>query len=594
MQAMSDSVGLRKALKDLSHEIEKKTGIHIDRLNDREILFLNTVAVFVGLATGYVSIGFRQLISFCQNLILQNEFSLEPTIFTNTVLGNWIYIIPPIGFLIVASITKWLAPEAGGHGVPEVIEALETKGGKIRARIVAVKGLASALTIASGGSTGKEGPIVQMGAASGSLLGQWFRMPPKGIKILLACGVASGMAASFNTPIAGVIFAIEIILRELKTKSFVPLVIATVLATVISRLHLGNEVEFFVPAYSLVAPVEILLYVGLGCLAGFLGVILTKTLYGVEDVFQKLPFHFTQKAILGGLLLSLMGYFYPQVFGIGYETITQTLRSSGELQTLLALVVVKMLAMSVTLACGASGGIFAPSLFIGAVFGGAYGILAHKFFPGMTADFGAYAIVGMAAVFASTSRATFTAIVILFEMTLEYSIILPLMLACVIADQVANLLSKETIFTEQLKRKNITYHEGMTADSLENLTVENIMTKKTLYLQSNASLTDVDMLLSNHSHTMYPVVNEQQQVTGYIIKAIFLKNKSMYSAKATAAEMQQPMDVWIYSTDSLLHALKVIQQTKFSRMIVVERDTKKLVGILSGKDLLKLSQTASS
>ncbi len=591
---MNDRLRLKSALKELSHEIERLTGIQIERLNDREILLLNTFAVFVGVATGYISIGFKWLISIFQNYILQNQYSLEPTTFTNNILGNWIYIVPPIGFLIVVTFTKWLAPEAGGHGVPEVIEALVTKGGRIRARIVAVKGISSAITIASGGSVGKEGPIVQMGAAAGSLLGQVFRMPPKGIKILLACGVASGMAASFNTPIAGVIFAIEIILRELKTKSFVPLVISTVFATLISRIYLGNDTEFFVPSYSLVSPVEILLYIGLGFLAGFIGVLLTKTLYGIEDVFHKLPIHFTQKAILGGLLLSLMGYFYPQVFGMGYETITQTLRSSGELQVLLALVVVKTLAMGVTLACGASGGIFMPSLFVGAVFGGAYGIIASKYFPGATTDFGAYAIVGMAAVFASTSRATFTAIVILFEMTLEYSIILPLMLACVVADQVANLISKETIFSEQLKRKNIVFNQGLTVDTLEHLTVANMMTKNTLFLTEISTVSEIDLLLSNHSHTMYPVVNDRKQVTGYITKEEFYKVKSRLSDKATANDFKQEMAIWIYPSDGLVHALKVIQQTKFSRMIVVEKESKKLVGILSGKDLLKLAHTTET
>ncbi|MCB0348652.1 MAG: chloride channel protein, partial [Bdellovibrionales bacterium] len=178
---MVDRLRLKSALKELSNEIEKITGIQIERLNDREILLLNTVAVFVGIITGYVSIGFRWLIHIFQNYILENQYSLEPADFANNILGNWFYIVPPIGFLIVVTLTKWLAPEAGGHGVPEVIEALVTKAGRIRGRIVAVKGLSSALTIAAGGSVGKEGPIVQIGAAGGSLLGQLFRMPPKGV-----------------------------------------------------------------------------------------------------------------------------------------------------------------------------------------------------------------------------------------------------------------------------------------------------------------------------------------------------------------------------------------------------------------------------
>lgn len=585
---MSASLKIRKALSDISQEIEKRTGLQIDKLNDKEVLLLNSIAVVIGIATGYLSIAFRHLISFLQNLILQNQFSFIPTTFTDSILGNWIYVIPPIGFLVVVSLTRWLAPEASGHGVPEVIEALETKGGRIRARIVAVKGLASALTVASGGSVGKEGPIVQMGAASGSLLAQICKLPTKGIKILLACGVAGGMAASFNTPIAGVIFAIEIILRELKTKSFIPLVIASVFATLVSRLHLGNDIEFFVPAYSLVSATEILFYIGLGILAGFMGVIITKTLYGVEDAFQKLPFHFTQKAIIGGLLLSLIGYFYPQVFGMGYETMSQTLRSSGELNTLLALVVFKLLAMSITLGAGASGGVFAPSLFIGAAFGGAYGMILKNIFPNMTADFGAYAIVGMAAVFAATSRATFTAIVILFEMTLEYSIILPLMLACVIADLIANLLSKETIFSESLKRKNISYPQEMGIDTLEALKVERVMTTNIKSISFRATLSEMQELILNHSHTLYPVIDDKKTLLGYIAKPQFVKQQSTYTNQMQAKDIMSEVEVWAHADDSLLHALKMIQQTKYGRLIVIDKNSEKMVGILSGKDLLKM------
>lgn len=587
---INQQVPIRKALKNLSVEVEKLTGIQFENLNHTETYLLNSLAAIIGIIAGYAAIYLKQLIGFFQNLILQNQISTDTISFQNHILGNWIYILPPTGFVLVAAFIKTFAPEAGGHGVPEVIESVQARGGRLRGRLVFIKGIASALTIASGGSSGREGPIVQMGAAAGSMLAGWLKLPTKGVKILLACGAAGGLAASFNTPIAGVIFAVEIILRELRTKSFVPLVISSVFATIIARSYHGNSVEFFIPAYKLVSPFELLLYLGLGLGTGIFGVIASKTLYRMDDFFDSLPVHYLWKAIIGGILVSIIAFFYPQTFGIGYDSMTEVLRGNAELSILIALMLLKPISMSITLACGGSGGIFAPLLFIGCMFGGFYGMIVNQYFPDTTASFGAYALVGMAAMFASSSRATFTAIVILFEMTLEYSIILPLMFTCVVADQISSLLAKYTIFSEHLRRKNIYFSQDIATDGIQCLSVGDIMTEKVVSIDITQSLNEVEQVLKQHSHSLYPVIDKTNKVHGYISKPYFFKKYNQYESEDTAKKIMQELNTWVYKNDRLIDVLQLLRRTKLSRAIVVEKDTKILKGILCGKDLLQVSE----
>lgn len=499
-------------------------------------------------------------------------------------------LLPPMGLAIVAWLVNTFAKEAKGHGVPEVIQAVLSQGGKIRARVVAIKAVASAITLASGGSLGREGPIVQIGSAAGSTLGQFFKLNPKHMKILVGCGAAAAIGATFNTPIAGVIFAVELIVLELRAKSFVPLVIASVFATMISRYHLGNEPAFNVPSYTLTQPSELIFYLGLAVLAGLVGAFVIHALYWIEDLFDGIDVHYLLKAVFGGLLIGLVGYRYPQIFGVGYETISDVLNETLTIQLMASLVALKILMMSITIAAGGSGGIFAPSLFIGAMLGGSYGWILNQFFPYTTAGYGAYALVGMAALYAATTRATFTAIVILFEMTLDYEIILPLMFVCVIADQISIKLSKSgTIYSIKLKRKGLNFLNEFGVNIFAITPISEIMTKELVVVKDHMKLKEAHEILVDHPHVVYPVVNEGGILLGQVKLLDLEEGLQERGEDAEVNDFMRGTPAVVYPNESALNSLKKLEKSRDPRIVVVDRNTKKLLGIVSPTDFVRLS-----
>lgn len=553
---------------------------------------LYVLAAIVGVFTGYGAILFRGLIGFLQNGLLYQDFSFSLTSHLDHELGLFIIPLPVIGFCLVAYLVRTFAPEARGHGVPEVIEAMLTKGGKIRKRIVGVKALASALTISTGGSVGREGPIVQIGAALGSNIAQFFQLHTKEVKVLVACGVSAAVAATFNTPIAGIILAIELIILEFRTRSFVPLVIATVFATIVSRLHLGNEPAFPIPEYKLVHWSELSFYLFLGILCGAIGVLTIKILYATEDFFDDWKTHYLVKAALGGLMIGVGGYFIPNILGVGYESIHSALENQLSFAFLFFLVFAKILAMSITLASGGSGGVFAPSLFIGAMAGGAFGSLVNLFFPLYTAGSGAYALVGMAAVFAATSRATLTAIVILFEMTLDYPIILPLMFACVISDLTAvRLFGQKTIYTEKLRRKGLSFVNDFGANILNFTLVRQIMTKEVDAFLMHTPVKEAYKKGMNKRHMIYPVINEHKVLMGVVhftdIEASAANEDTLQEISAIMKGAPTPA----YPEESCMQAMKKFADSRDPRLLVVHPKTKELVGIVSPTDFVRLSRS---
>jgi len=441
-----------------------------------ETVKLIFLAALVGIVSAFIAIGFRYLLFFFQNMFFFQEVSGVEVSPVNHDLGLWVILVPAIGGILVGLITKYIAGEAKGHGVPEVMESIALHGGKMRPRIVLFKALASALSIGSGGAVGREGPIIQVGSGAGSTIGQMLKLDSDQVKILVGCGAAGGIAATFNTPVAGIIFALEIILLELKSRSFISLVISSFFATTVSRVILGSHPAFEIPAYSFVSLYEIIFYLVLGILAGLTAILLIRMVYDTEHFFEhrvRIPAFL--KPALGGLIVGIIGFFLPQVFGYGYGTISELLNQEVILGTVILLFIFKIIAFVVTLGSGASGGIFSPSLFIGAALGAAFGWIINAPYPEITAPIGAYALVGMAAVFAAVSRATFAAIIIIFEMTLDYNIILPLMFSCVIADLVAWSISPDTIYTKKLSLRGIRISQDMEANILDTLRVEDVM-----------------------------------------------------------------------------------------------------------------------
>lgn len=446
------------------------------RMKSFDQMFVILMATLIGILAGVIAGGFRTLINTFR-LGLWGDGSMVDLV---TAAPLYLKIgIPALGGALVAYFVNRLAPEAKGHGVPEVMNAVATQNGFIRMRVVVIKALASALSIATGASVGREGPIVQVGSAFGSSIGQIFQVSERRMKTFIGCGAGAGIAATFNAPIAGAIFASEIILGDFSATAIGPIIIASVFGTVISRAMYGDFPAFEPPTYLLQHPVEILLYVLLGLITGVVAWIFVRSLYKSEDLFNAWKAPVWLKGLAGGAILGLLAIYVPQVLGVGYETMDLVL--NGQMVFLLAigLLFAKIFATSLSLGFGASGGVFAPSLFIGSMLGGTLGFFFHSLFPTVTAGSGAYALVGMAAMVAGTTHAPVTAVLIIFELTTEYSVILPLMISSIIAMLVSSrLLKGSNIYTLKLERRGIHIHGGADINILDKIKIDTL--KKTM------------------------------------------------------------------------------------------------------------------
>ncbi len=392
----------------------------LQRMTPSETHILIASGLLVGISAGFGAVVFRYLIQGFHWFF----FDELQTLISRFLGSGAIIVIPALGGLIFGPLIYLFAREAKGHGVPEVMLAVAEEGGRIRPRVAVVKSLASALCIGSGGSVGREGPIVQIGSALGSALGQVTKASAERNRTLVACGAAGGIAATFNAPIAGVFFALEVILGEFSTRAFGTVVLASVAASVIGRTFFGDIPAFIVPEYRIVSPVELLLFALLAICAGIGGVFFTRTLYWFEDVFDRVPMREYLKPVPGGLMLGSLAFFMPEILGVGYGPIESALTGHYTLLFLIAVLLLKVVAVSLTIGSGGSGGVFAPSLFIGCMLGTAFGSGAQQLLPIEIGPAGAYGLVGMAALFAGAARAPITAVIILFELSGDYRIIL--------------------------------------------------------------------------------------------------------------------------------------------------------------------------
>jgi chloride channel protein, CIC family len=511
-----------------------------EKLAISENAFLIGISFVVGISTGLGAAIFRWLIMESRQIF-----------FGHNIL--WLIpIVPMIGGLIVGPIVYFYAREAKGHGVPEVMAAVALKSGVIRPRVAVAKAIASAICIGSGGSAGREGPIVQIGAAIGSTIGQALHLSGERIKVLVGCGAAAGIAAVFNAPIAGMFFALEVILGDFAIGTFAPVILSATLSSVISRAIFLDKPAFVVAPYNLVSGLEIPLYIILGIFCGIIAFLFIRSLYIVEDIFEerlKIPGYL--KPALGGLFLGLLGLFTvktgltvlsstsPPVFSDGYETVTAALHNQGLWSILLALSFLKIVATDLTLGSGNSGGIFAPSLFMGAMAGSSFGIAVHSLFPTLTASSGAYALVGMAAVVAGTTHATITSILIVFEMTGDYKIVLALMIACVFATLVSKRLSPESIYTLKLARRGIKLSGGKDITLLDNLKARDVMRTDIRGIPISTELRQIYRYFEESDLNAVPVLN----VDGSLYGIIYLKDLKSVLAKHEADNLIIASDI---------------------------------------------------
>ncbi|MFQ6615877.1 MAG: chloride channel protein [Fidelibacterota bacterium] len=569
-------------------------------LKSREQLFVISAAVFIGVSGGAAAAGFRFLIDLFQSLLWGKG--------TFTDLVRWAplymkWFVPAAGGAVVAALVFRFAREAKGHGVPEVMEAVATRNGFIRMRVVAVKSVVSALCIASGGSVGREGPIAQVGSAFGSAVGQILQVSRRRMRTFVGCGAAAGIAATFNAPIAGAIFASEIILGDFSIGSIGPVMISSVLATVVTRGIYGDYPAFVPPVYVLRNPVELVFYGVLGVAAGLVALIFIKMLYSSEDLFDRIKIPVPARAAAGGLILGTIALVAPEVLGVGYESVGPVLAGEFTVLVSLMLLALKLLATSVTLGSGGSGGVFAPSLFIGAMLGSALGDVLHSLFPLVTASAGAYALVGMAAVVAATTHAPITAILIIFEMTSEYTVILPLMISSILATFVKSRLLAGSIYTLKLERKGVNIHGGRDVAVLRRLSVGRMMRKGVKSIGENETVESLLALISASSQSYFPVVNERGSLTGMVtINTIrrFLNRYEEVPSDSTVKDVCETTRSTVTTETSVDEALRIMSSEDVASLPVVG-DEGQVMGQLFRSDiigeyqeLLLQEQTANS
>jgi CIC family chloride channel protein len=562
------------------------------------------VAVGCGLAGASGAVVFRLMIRFAQAAFFGGTAGIaesidqgwiaeagDPLQIASTLEWYWRLAIPALGGAIVGPLIYFFAREAKGHGVPEVMAAIALRGGVIRKRIVAVKALASAISIGSGGSVGREGPIVQIASALGSSIGQLLRVPASQLRVIVACGAAAGVAATFNAPIAGALFAAEVVIGNFALAQLSPIVISSVVATVVSRFFLGNHPAFEVPVYELVSPLELIPYMLVGVCAGFVALIFMRSLYFSEDLFDRIPIPEYTKAAVGGLLVGAIGIALPHVYGVGYSTITLALTDQLPVALLGVLLLAKIAATSITIGSGGSGGIFAPSLFLGATTGGFLGSILHQWFPDATATSGAYALVTMGAVVAAATHAPITAIIMIFELTQTINIIPPLMAACVVSTLVTTFLERDSIYTMKLSRRGIDLHEKEEHNVLKNLYVHDIIDTEPATLSAAANFqTVVEHVLTSDS-TEFFVINERNELLGVIyLRELtrMLAEQEVLQPLVIASDLLVSNEPAINEDDNLDVAMQMFSGGVGDQIAVVDtNNSRKLVGCIHKKDVIQ-------
>lgn len=564
---------------------DSKVRHYLDRVQPPDSLVLVITSLIVGVGTGLGAVVFVWMLEQISSWALWMQLQ-----FGN--VGGLLIGMALSGLLVGYIVNRW-ASEAKGHGVPEVMEAVALRNGRIRPRVAAIKVLASSLTIGAGGSAGREGPIVQVGSALGSTVGQIFHFSGERVQTLVACGAAAGIAATFNAPIAGALFALEVILGKFTVRYFGAVVISSVAAGIVGRAYLSDQPAFIVPAYPF-QPGEIPIYSVLGILAALVAVLFVRVLYRAEFLFDNWTLHPALKAALGMALtalvaLPLTGY---SVLGPGLEFIGEAIADdfSLPLGLMAALLVLKLLATVFTLGAGNSGGVFAPSLFMGAILGGMVGSVAHSIWPDVAINPGAYAIVGMAAVFSGAARAPITAVLIVFEMSNDYKLILPLMLATVLSTLLAEILFKESIYTLKLKLRGINWARGRDQDLLQSVMVGDVMTKDPYVVEVGLSVSKLGHFLQKTHHHSFPVLDGNGRLTGMVSLTDYERAvDSPHFASLVVGDIATmgPL-LTVYDDEPLSEAVQRLALRSVNKLPVVPRENpEQVIGVIRREDVVK-------
>jgi H+/Cl- antiporter ClcA len=550
-----------------------------DRVRGGRLAAISAIAGCIGLAAGGAAFVLVRMIAMLTNVALLHRVSWKLPSFAHAHFGPDVVAVAAAGGFVVALLAKW-SPVIKGHGIPEAMEAVLTKQSRISPRAALAKPLSAAIAIGTGGPFGAEGPIIVTGGSLGSLIGQVMKVSPSERKILLASGAAAGMAATFGAPIASVALAFELLLFEFSSRSFIPLVIASAVAGGVHVAVFGSGPLFAVPAHRFAGLQQLPLYIPLGIACGILAVVICKGLFAIEGVYRRLPVSEFWHPVIGGVGFGIVGMLVPRALGVGYPAITTVLAGRLALGVLLALGVAKLLAWWIALASGTSGGTLAPILLISGCMGGAIGHAAVRLFPHSGVSPGAFALVAMAATFGAATRATFTSIIFLFELTRDYHAILPLMLASVIADLIAIVFMRETIMTEKLIRRGLTVHSDYEPDVLRLTLVRDVMTRDVETVPADATVARArDLFASGHS--AYPLVDGDGCCVGIATRGDLLRATD---ERAPLKKVVSRDVVGVAPNDTLAEALERLFEEDIEHLPVTADG--RLVGILTRTDIL--------
>ena len=562
----------RKAEKNRS---EKRSIGSRDRL-----LVLSMLGIAVGIAGGLVAEGLLRTINFITDLLYWHRFSSAYLPPNQAPFHWWLLLLPAAGGLLVGLLINYFSPEIKGDGIPEAMAVVLTNRSIVKPRVGFFKPLSAAISVGTGGPFGAEGPIIQTGAALGSILSQFIPSSPSERRTLLACGAAAGLAGVFKTPFAGAMMAVELLVFEFRARSFIPIALASASGTLVAMAFRGGNPVFPLDTNYHFHPGELPFFVLLGVCCAGLAWVMTKALYICEDFFEELKIWFPLIPMLGGLCVGAIAFFYPQVLGTGYAVIADLLSKPHTLHEFIGIGVAKLGAFAIALGSGASGGTFAPALMIGGSLGAAFGKMVHLVVPNAS-TVGLYGMVATAALFGSVYRATPSAILFMLEVTGAYNAFLPVFLVAIISDLAVHYLMRTTINTERLVRRGTLVPEAYTVDPMKLLRVRDVMTPDVDTVRATAKVSE--FLTDVMAHGSVPVVDDKDHFLGMLRRSDLIAA----SPTATAASMLHT-DFPMVHADDVVHdiALRFVQEG-IGRCPVLDRQSGELVGILTAFDLLK-------
>jgi chloride channel protein, CIC family len=597
-----------------NHEAFGKLG---DFTTTPRISLISLMAIGIGIVSAFVALILLRLIGLFTNLFFFQRWSTVLVSPVGNQLGVFVIIVPIIGALIIGIMARYGSERIRGHGIPEAIEAILMNGSRVDPKVAILKPLSSAISIGSGGPFGAEGPIIMTGGAFGSLIAQFFHLSGSERKTLLVAGAAGGMSATFAAPVAAVLLAVELLLFEWKPRSLIPVALASATAAVMRRYLIGIGPLFPTPPHpSFIGPGGVLGCVVVGMLAGALSALLTMAVYASEDAFHHLPIHWMWWPAIGGVVVGIGGLIFPQALGVGYDTIGALLQGNVTMKVILGVLLVKSTIWAVSLGSGTSGGVLAPLLMMGGALGG----LVALFLPNLGPGF--WELVCMGAILGGTMRSPFTGVVFTLELTHDVNMLLPLLIACVIAHGFTVIIMRRSILTEKISRRGYHLSREYAVDPLEIIFVREAMRTNIVALSDTFSHQDLERILHdpnslvNRHQRLYPIVDDEQHLKGVVtlkdlqqylngrnvasqgVISDALQNDSTDHSNAGGRESDDTQKMLLhyvhtqpvvaYPDEPLRAVINRMAETGYTRLPVVERiDPQNLVGMISLHDLLK-------